>query len=75
MDGDVPLYSIADSNLDLEFMWWILKLTGFSLPLARAGEGGALNPHKPVFGGGRGNLYDVGKGSPKPPRGPHYRGW
>ena len=72
MDGDVPLYSIADSNLDLEFM--MDSEINRILVAPRAGEGGALNPHKPVFGGGRGNRYNLGKGSPKPPRGPHYRG-
>jgi hypothetical protein len=47
MDGDVPLYSIADSNIDLEFMMdsEINRILG-----SRHGGGGALIPHKPVFG-------------------------
>ncbi|KAJ6860935.1 hypothetical protein NC651_037116 [Populus alba x Populus x berolinensis] len=68
MEGDVPLYSIADSNLDLEFM---MDSEINRILSSRLGGVGPLDPNKAVFGGGRGNRYDVGKGSPKPPRGPY----
>jgi hypothetical protein len=59
MDGDVPLYSIADSNIDLEFMMdsEINRILGGSR--AAGQTGGATNPYKQVFGGGRGNRYNV----------------
>ncbi|PNS96099.1 hypothetical protein POPTR_017G095500v4 [Populus trichocarpa] len=47
MDGDVPLYSIADSNLDLEFMM-DSEINRILVAPRRVG-GGALNPHKPAF--------------------------
>jgi len=64
MDGDVPLYSIADSNFDLEFM--MDSEINRILAGSRRVVGGALNPHKPAFGCGRGKRYCVPKGSNKP---------
>jgi len=57
MDGDVPLYSIADSNLDLEFM--MDSEINRILADSRNGGGGALNPHKPAFGCGHAKRYCV----------------
>uniref|UniRef100_A0A2K1X5U2 Rapid ALkalinization Factor n=1 Tax=Populus trichocarpa TaxID=3694 RepID=A0A2K1X5U2_POPTR len=59
MDGDVPLYSIADSNLDLEFMMdsEINRILG-----SRNAGVDPLIRQKPVFGCGRGNRYCVPKG-------------
>lgn len=59
MDGDVPLYSIADSNLDLEFMM-DSEINRILTGSHAAGQtGGTYNPYKPVFGGGRGKGYGV----------------
>jgi len=65
MDGDVPLYSIADSNLDLEFMMdseinRILQ-TGSRAP------GDSYDRSRAVFPCGRGNGYCVNKDYHKPP--------
>ena len=57
MDGDVPLHSIADSNIDLEFM--MDSEINRILVAPRNGGVRALNPPKPVFGCGRGNRYCV----------------
>ena len=73
MDGDVPLYSIADSNIDLEFMM-DSEINRILNAGSRPVVDGASNPEEPVFGGGPGNRYNLGKGSPLPPRGPYYRG-
>jgi len=73
MDGDVPLYSIADSNLDLEFM--MDSEINRILVASRPGPGGrSLTGNTPVFDSNRSNRYNVGKGSNKPARGPYYRG-
>ena len=62
VDGDVPLYSsIADSYMDLEFMMDSeinrILITG---SLNKAYD--AINKKGPVFGGGPGNRYNLGKG-------------
>ncbi|KAJ6960209.1 hypothetical protein NC653_038292 [Populus alba x Populus x berolinensis] len=61
MDGDVPLYSIADSNLDLEFMMdsEINRILGDG-SLNKAYD--AVDEKGAVFGGGPGNRYNLGKG-------------
>ncbi|KAG6741843.1 hypothetical protein POTOM_055122 [Populus tomentosa] len=60
MEGDVPLYSIADSNLDLEFMMdsEINRILGDGSRAAGT-TGGTQNPNKAVFDCGRGNQYCV----------------
>nr|TKS00558.1 hypothetical protein D5086_0000181890 [Populus alba] len=60
MEGDVPLYSIADSNLDLEFMMdsEINRILGDGSRAAGT-TGGTQNPNKAVFNCGRGNRYCV----------------
>ncbi|KAF9663832.1 hypothetical protein SADUNF_Sadunf17G0093000 [Salix dunnii] len=60
MDGDLPLYSIADSNLDSEFMMdseinWILASPG-KMP------GNPLDRLQAPFNSGRANRYNVPKG-------------
>jgi hypothetical protein len=61
MDGDVPLYSIADSNLDLEFM--MDSEINRILTGVRVGTtGGTQNPYKALYGCGRGKRYCVPKG-------------
>ena len=65
MDGDVPLYSIADSNIDLEFMM-DSEINRILNTGSRPVVDGAFDPYKPVFGGGPGNRYNLGKGSNKP---------
>jgi len=61
MDGDVPLYSIADSNLDLEFM--VDSEINRILTGARVGTtGGTQNPYAALYGCGRGKRYCVPKG-------------
>ncbi|KAJ6290446.1 hypothetical protein OIU78_026224 [Salix suchowensis] len=65
MDGDLPLYSIADSNLDLEF----IMDSEINRMLASPGNmpGNPLDRLKPVFNCGPGNPYDcVVKGSKRP---------
>nr|ABK96596.1 unknown [Populus trichocarpa x Populus deltoides] len=57
MDGDVPLYSIADSNLDLEF---IMDSEINRILAASSTRKGTSNPG-PVFGCGRGNRYCLDK--------------
>ncbi|KAG5227041.1 MORN repeat-containing protein [Salix suchowensis] len=62
MDGDLPLYSIADSNLDLEFM----MDSEINRILVGSSPGGydALNSG-PVFNGNQGNRYHVPLGGSK----------
>ncbi|KAJ6960203.1 hypothetical protein NC653_038289 [Populus alba x Populus x berolinensis] len=67
MDGDVPLYSIADSNLDLEFMM-DSEINRILNAGSRPVVDGALNPEEPVFGGGQGNRYNLGTGPDGKPR-------
>ncbi|KAJ6867009.1 hypothetical protein NC652_038289 [Populus alba x Populus x berolinensis] len=73
MEGDVPLDSIADSNLDLEFMM-DSEINRILNAGSRAGGVDALIRNKPAIGGGQYNRYNLGKGSPLPPRGPYFRG-
>ncbi|KAJ6960215.1 hypothetical protein D5086_030767 [Populus alba] len=58
MDGDVPLYSIADSNLDLEFMMdsEINRILGDG-SLNKAYD--AVHKGAPPFNCGKGNRYCV----------------
>lgn len=58
MDGDVPLYSIADSNLDLEF---IMDSEINRILVAPSAGRGPSNPNRPVFGCGQGNRYCLDK--------------
>ncbi|KAJ6960222.1 hypothetical protein NC653_038304 [Populus alba x Populus x berolinensis] len=59
MDGDVPSYTIADSNIDLEFM--MDSEINRILTSSRAGgtTGGTLDRFKALFACGRGNRYCV----------------
>ncbi|KAJ6860934.1 hypothetical protein NC651_037115 [Populus alba x Populus x berolinensis] len=51
MEGDVPLYSsIADSNIDLEFMM-DSEINRILNAGSRPVVDGAFDPEKPVFGG------------------------
>ena len=70
MDGDVPLYSIADSNLDMEFM----MDSEINRILGSRAAGSPLDGLKPQFNCGRGNPYCVAPpGSPTRPKGLYQR--
>ncbi|KAG6741833.1 hypothetical protein POTOM_055112 [Populus tomentosa] len=57
MEGDVPSYTIADSNIDLEFMM-DSEINRILNAGSRPVVDGAFDPEKPVFGGGPGNGYN-----------------
>jgi hypothetical protein len=73
MDGDVPLYSIADSNLDLEFMM-DSEINRILVPSLSGPGGRSLKGNHPVFDSNPNNRYNVGKGSNKAARSPYFRG-